>query len=148
MGICQLMLGDCLDVLKTMEEGSVGAFVCDPPYGIAFMGRKWDSDLEQSWYEDWLSECYRILPVGGLIIAASGTKTYHRIASAMETVGFVLDPGKCLESWVYASGMPKTYNVCKAVEKVLGEDEARRFKGYNLGLKPAWEPFLVGRKLK
>ena len=99
----------------------------------------------QSWHEGWLRECYRVLKPGGVIKAFSGTRTFHRLAAAMESVGFVLDPKDSLTAWVYASGFPKSLNVSKALQK-MGSDEASRWTQYGTALKPAFEPFIVGHK--
>lgn len=88
-----------------MDEGSVGALVTDPPYLISFMGKEWDKELEgrqqQTWHEQWLAECYRVLRPGGVAKVFSATRTYHRVAAAMEEVGFELRPEHSLEAWGY-----------------------------------------------
>ena len=45
MKTADLRLGDCLDVLRAMPDASVDAIVTDPPYGLAFMGKRWDYDV-------------------------------------------------------------------------------------------------------
>jgi site-specific DNA-methyltransferase (adenine-specific) len=168
-----------------MEEGAIDAFVCDPPYGLEFMGKEWDAPWKftisdhgfsdgadrlpapnfssnrnpicrncgkrqrtwkggpeacscgdadfdnntatemkgyQGWCITWLAECYRVLPSGGIIKAFSGTRTYHRLAAAMEVVGFVLDPSESLEAWSYGSGFPKSLNISKAIDKMVGAE--------------------------
>ena len=73
----KLYRGDCLDVLASMEPESVDAIVCDPPYGLGFMGRKWDA-LPPG--EDWARLCLRVLKPGGHLVAFGGTRTVHRLA--------------------------------------------------------------------
>lgn len=100
----------------------------------------------QQWHEGWLRECFRILKPGGIIKVFAATRTMHRLATAMEAVGFVLDPETSLEAWAQGQGFPKSLDVSKAIDKTLGGDAAARFNGYGTALKPAFEPFVVGRK--
>lgn len=141
----RLILGDSFKVMAGFDEGSLQAVVTDPPYLISFMNKKWDESLEsgesQAWHEAWLTEAHRILIPGGVIKSFSATRTFHRMAAAMRKVGFC---DLRLEAWVYGSGFPKSLNVGKALEKTA--DLAKEFDGYGTALKPAWEPFVVGRK--
>ena len=77
----KLILGDCLLKLKELEDSSVDSVVTDPPYGISFMGKKWDYDVPSV---DIWKECYRVLKPGGHLLAFSGSRTYHRMACAIE----------------------------------------------------------------
>ena len=105
----QLRLGDCIVLLQKMDPGTIGAFICDPPYFLGFMSKDFDKQdgahqdplVMQERHEEWLREAYRVLPPGGLIKAFSGTRTQHRLAAAMEAVGFELVPGESLEAWTY-----------------------------------------------
>jgi len=120
----RLRLGDSFELLKDFPEESVEAVVTDPPYGLSFMNREWD-DLEAShqmqlWHEGWLRECLRILKPGGVIKAFSATRTFHRLAAAMESVGFTLRPNHSTEAWVHGQGFPKNLNVSKALDKKAG----------------------------
>ncbi len=156
----QLHLGDCLDVMRGMPDGCVDAVVCDPPYGIAFMGKDWDdfgrqrprknrggynnagilpgygrggtpeqrdlfarrsSAAFQLWATEWAAEALRVAKPGAHILAFGGTRTFHRLACAIEDAGWQIKD--CL-SWLYGSGFPK--------HKTL--------------LKPAWEPVVMGAK--
>lgn len=121
--VIRLRLGDSLELLREMNPGTIDVIVSDPPYGISFMGKEWDSfnssNLDEAPQEDsvqppliefqrwntvWLKECYRVLTPGGklgVVKAFSGTRTFHRLAQAMEDAGFVLDPEHSLEAWVY-----------------------------------------------
>lgn len=155
--------GDCLDVLRTLPDASVDSVVTDPPYGLEFMGKEWDSFKAtgssslmhspkdegreftnasghmwdntkalprfaagtpfQRWCELWATECLRVLKPGGMIAAFGGTRTFHRLACAIEDAGFEIRdsigygteerPG--LMAWAYGSGFPKSLNVTKAL---------------------------------
>ena len=135
--VIRLRLGDCIEVLRAMETGSVDAFVTDPPYGLSFMNKAWDSGLEQSWHEEWLAECFRVLVLGGIIEAFSGTRTQHRLAAAMEAVGFELVPEESLQAWAYGSGFPKSLNISKALDRQAGAE-----REMVLGPKPGHEGFV------
>jgi hypothetical protein len=104
-------LGDCLDVLRTMPDCSVDAVVTDPPYGLAFMGKRWDYDVPS--VEVW-AECLRVLKPGGHLLAFAGTRTQHRMAVRIEDAGFEI---RDMIAWVYGSGFPKSLDVSKAIDK-------------------------------
>ena len=107
--------GDCLQVLRTLPDCSVDACVTDPPYGLAFMGKKWDYDVPG--VEVW-QECLRVLKPGGHLLAFAGTRTQHRMAVRIEDAGFEI---RDMIAWVYGSGFPKSLDVSKAIDKVNGE---------------------------
>lgn len=171
-GRVRVLHGDCLDVLLTLPAASVDAVVTDPPYGLGFMGQKWDTysgevnrapsqragfdhvggnhnptssaDAARTrrveavrfgeWCERWAAECLRVLKPGGHLLAFGGTRTFHRLAVAVEDAGFeIRDEVACL-LWMYASGFPKSLN--------LDGD----WQGWGTALKPAWEPVIVARK--
>jgi DNA modification methylase len=155
--------GDCVEVMAAMPESSVDAIVCDPPYGLEFMGKEWDkltgagfADIGkgksehalatgrpsgrrgfdgygftpsygkdtramQQWHQRWATEAFRVAKPGAYLLAFGGTRTYHRLAVAIEDAGWIIRD--CLV-WAYASGFPKS--------KAL--------------LKPAWEPIVMARK--
>jgi site-specific DNA-methyltransferase (adenine-specific) len=131
------------------DPESIDAIVCDPPYGLRFMGKAFDDlgdgALQREWHVQWLRQAIRVLKPGGVIKAFGGTRTFHHMAAAMEDVGFVLVPGSELEAWTYGSGFPKSQNVEKVLRK-QGSDRADDFRGVGTALKPAWEPVLVARK--
>ena len=81
-----LMHGDCLEVLRTLPDNSVDAVVTDPPYGLSFMGRRWDYDVPA--VEVW-AECLRVLKPGGHLLAFAGTRTQHRMAVRIEGFQFI-----------------------------------------------------------
>lgn len=139
-----LYLGDCLDVLREMDPESVDAVVCDPPYGLEFMGKEWDRYAPPqfaAWCETWAREALRVLKPGGHLLAFGGTRTFHRLTCGLEDAG--LEIRDCL-SWLYGSGFPKSLDVSKAIEKAAGA--AREWQGWGTALKPAWEPCVVARK--
>lgn len=201
--------GDCLDVLQNLPAGSIDAVVTDPPYGLEFMGRKWDGDagfLEslsatgrgarvaterageltergsghstsagpylaagvdsvrvagrpfQDWCHAWATECLRVLKPGGMMLSFGGTRTWHRLACAIEDAGFEIRDSI---AWLYGSGFPKSLDVSKAIDKAAGAerdlgvglverrpatDAARTWQGWGTALKPAFEPIVVARK--
>jgi|SaaInlV_110m_DNA_1040235.scaffolds.fasta_scaffold00611_2 DNA modification methylase len=195
--IITLRHGDSFERLKEIPEDSLGGVITDPPYLISFMGKGWDAvkagQAMHEWHIGWLRECFRALRPGGVCKVFSATRTYHRVALAMQQAGFEIQG---LEAWAYGSGFPKSLNVSSDIDRVLGAvrekvrvpssevrnpkslnggigieggdrpwiqealakgyhekdgneavtDEAKRFEGYGTALKPAWEPFIVGRK--
>lgn len=112
----KVLQGDCLEVLKTLEDNSVDSIVTDPPYELGFMGKSWDSTGIANNKEMW-AECLRVLKPGGHLLAFSGTRTYHRMAVAIEDAGFEV---RDMIEWVYGSGFPKSLNIGKAVDKNKG----------------------------
>ena len=115
-GKVKLYLGNCLDVLASLEENSVDSIVTDPPYGLNFMGKKWDYDVPS--VEIWV-QCFRVLKPGGHLLAFAGTRTQHRMAINIEDAGFEI---RDMIAWVYGSGFPKSMNVGKAIDKEAGAE--------------------------
>lgn len=112
----EIRSGDCLDVLRGMADNSVDAIVTDPPYGLSFMGKRWDYDVpsEVIW-----AECLRVLKPGGYLLAFAGTRTQHRMAVRIEDAGFEI---RDMIAWVYGSGFPKSLDVSKAIDKAAGAE--------------------------
>jgi len=108
--------GDCLEELKKLPDNSVDSVVSDPPYGISFMGKKWDYDVPR--VEVW-QEVLRVLKPGGHALVACGTRTQHRMAVNLEDAGFEI---RDIVAWVYGSGFPKSLNIGKAVDKLQGNE--------------------------
>ena len=106
--------GDCIVTMNAMPPESVDAIVTDPPYGLGFMGKKWDG-LPPSL--EWAEACYRVLKPGGHIAAFGGTRTWHRLAVAIEDAGFEMRDSL---AWLYGSGFPKSHDVGKAIDKLAG----------------------------
>ena len=112
----QLHLGDCIDVLTTLPDNSVDSIVTDPPYGLSFMGKKWDYDVPS--VAIW-EQCLRVLKPGGHLLAFAGTRTQHRMACRIEDAGFEI---RDMIAWVYGSGFPKSLDVSKAIDKAAGAE--------------------------
>ena len=108
--------GDCIEVMRTMADCSVDSIVTDPPYGLSFMGKRWDYDVPS--VEVW-AECLRVLKPGGHLLAFAGTRTQHRMAVRIEDAGFEI---RDMIAWVYGSGFPKSLDVSKAIDKETGVD--------------------------
>lgn len=99
-----------------MADNSVDAIVTDPPYGLSFMGKRWDYDVPA--VEVW-AECLRVLKPGGHLLAFAGTRTQHRMAVRIEDAGFEI---RDMIAWVYGSGFPKSLDVSKAIDKAAGAE--------------------------
>jgi site-specific DNA-methyltransferase (adenine-specific) len=111
-----------------MPDNSIDAVVTDPPYGLSFMGKRWDYDVPST--EIW-AECLRVLKPGGYLLAFAGTRTQHRMAVRIEDAGFEI---RDMLAWMYGSGFPKSHNL----------DGDRQ--GWGTALKPAMEPITMARK--
>jgi len=116
-----LLIGDCIEQMKTLEADSVDAIVTDPPYGLEFMGKEWDGFGTplgfQTWSEQWAREALRVLKPGGHLLAFGGTRMYHRLAAGIEDAGFEI---RDTLMWLYGSGFPKSLDVSKAIDKAAG----------------------------
>jgi site-specific DNA-methyltransferase (adenine-specific) len=169
-----LLKGDCRQQLATLPDNSVHAIITDPPYELGFMGKTWDSTGIAYNLEVW-QQCLRVLKPGGHLLAFGGSRTYHRLACAIEDAGFEI---RDQIMWVYGSGFPKSLNVSKAIDKAAGAErevlgirsdkgrtqtfggsetkptldtvpatpEARVWEGWGTALKPAHEPIVLARK--
>lgn len=107
---------DCLETMKRMPDNYLHAIVTDPPYGLSFMGKAWDYDVPK--VEIW-REALRVLKPGGHLLAFAGSRTYHRMAVAIEDAGFEIRDQLI---WMYGSGFPKSLNIGKAVDKLQGNE--------------------------
>lgn len=192
--------GDCCEVIKTLPANSIDAVVTDPPYALVsivkrfgskgakptrdgdvysrasagFMGKQWDTGEAAFAVEFW-AEVWRVLKPGGHVAAFSGTRTYHRLAIAIEDSGFEIRDQLV---WVYGLGFPKSHDVSKAIDKAAGHwrgragevkietvgqvakgteyertdkgapitEAARQWQGWGTALKPSWEPIVLARK--
>ncbi len=157
-GRVTLHAGDNLPVLKSLADCSIDSVVTDPPYalvsivkrfansprnektenvenpygrtGRGFMGKKWDNG-ERAFAVEFWAEVYRVLKPGGHVVAFSGTRTYHRMAVAIEDAGFEI---RDQLQWLYGSGFPKSHN------------QDAEWAGWGTALKPAQEPIAFARK--
>lgn len=125
----EIIEGDSREVLRELAANSIHACVTDPPYGIEFMGKDWDNAV--AFHATFWREVYRVLRPGAHVLAFGGTRTYHRLACAIEDAGFEI---RDQIGWVYGSGFPKSHN--------MNGD----WEGWGTALKPAWEPLCVARK--
>jgi site-specific DNA-methyltransferase (adenine-specific) len=116
VGGARVFAGDCREVLKHLPDNSVDSVVTDPPYELGFMGKSWDSSGIAYDHAVWL-ECLRVLKPGGHILAFGGSRTWHRLAVAVEDAGFELRDSI---AWIYGSGFPKSLDVSKAIDKAAG----------------------------
>jgi site-specific DNA-methyltransferase (adenine-specific) len=108
--------GDCREVMATLDAESVDAVVCDPPYGLSFMGKGWDHGVPG---QEFWTEALRVAKPGAHLMAFGGTRTYHRLACAIEDAGWEIRD--CV-MWVYGSGFPKSHDVSKAIDKAAGAE--------------------------
>ena len=109
----QLLRGDCRKLLAQLPDASVDAVVTDPPYELGFMGKAWDASGVAYDLATW-SAVLRVLKPGGHLLAFGGTRTYHRLACAVEDAGFEIRDSI---HWLYGSGFPKSLDVSKAIDK-------------------------------
>ena len=151
-GRVTLHSGDCLAIVKTLADNSIDACVTDPPYALVsvvkrfgktsqsddtqtsdrsrrgadgyarlargFMGKEWDNGAVAFSIDFW-AEVLRVLKPGAHLIAFGGTRSYHRLACAIEDAGFEI---RDQVGWIYGSGFPKSHDVSKGIDKVLGSD--------------------------
>jgi DNA methylase len=121
----RILDGDCRDVLRTLPDASVDSVVTDPPYELGFMGKSWDSTGIAYDVTVW-RECLRVLKPGGHLLAFGGSRTYHRLACAVEDAGFEI---RDQIMWIYGSGFPKSLDVSKAIDKSLGGEREQTRAG-------------------
>jgi len=168
-----VIVADCREGMSWFEPNSIDAIVTDPPYELNFMARNWDSSGVAYDANVW-KHALRVLKPGGHLLAFGGTRTYHRMACAIEDAGFEIRDSLM---WVYSSGFPKSHNLAPAIDKMLGAmghrgtafntaglgagftrvggdmeahvgitPEAQQWQGWGTALKPAFEPIVLARK--
>lgn len=162
--------GDVRLIVATLAPKSFDAILCDPPYGLSFMGQRWDYRVPSSilW-----GNVLEVLKPGAHGMIFGGSRTFHRLAVAVEDGGFDIRD-VCM--WLYTQGFPKSLDIAKAIDKKAGHwrgrangvmsenlsmggpnyertdkgdaitDKARAWEGYGTALKPAYEPILVVRR--
>ena len=167
-----IICGDSAKELKKFTDNSIDAVITDPPYGIEFLAKEWDSNTGA--VEIW-SECLRVLKPGGHLLAFSAARTYHQLATNIESVGFEV---RDQIMWLYASGFPKGQDIGKSIQRRQGVKETKAYKqnvprnggdgdtkhyentgevvptceeavkwtGWKTQLKPAHEPIVMARK--
>lgn len=170
----KLYQGSMLDMLEVIEPNTIDSIVTDPPYELNFMGKGWDN-AGVSFNKDTWEKCYEVLKPGGYLLAFGGSRTYHRIAVAIEDAGFEI---RDTIMWLYGSGFPKSMNIGLAIDKKNGvesidtgekidsmsslgvmhddnwksnKDITRKiatneWQGWGTCLKPSFEPIIVARK--
>jgi len=157
---------DCIIALQELiDDGvQVDSVVTDPPYELGFMGKSWDS-TGIAFQKDVWELVFKVLKPGGHLLSFGGSRTYHRMAVAIEDAGFEI---RDQIMWLYGSGFPKSLNIGKAIDKKAGvkfkskpasgvgfmnpegrgesTDEAKQWEGWGTALKPAHEPIVMARK--
>lgn len=151
----ELYFGKMEEVLKTFQKNSIDCVITDPPYHLTkikasskgFLGNSWDGGNISFKVETW-KLCFDVLKDGGYLLAFGGSRTYHRIASAIEDAGFEIRD--CI-MWLYGNGYPKNMNISKGIKSKGKANEAltelsKQWEGWGTCLKPAYEPIIVARK--
>ena len=109
-----LRRGDCIEIMKTMNEGEYDSICTDPPYMINLAGKKWDAPFN---VDVWATQCFRVLKSGGYMVCFGATRTIHKFAGPLEEAGFVI---KDMLTWVYWEGMPHSHDLGLALDKAVG----------------------------
>ena len=116
-----LQNGDCLNLLAELSPNSVESVLCDPPYGLRFLGKSFDDlgegSQQKGWHIQWVKEAYRVLKKGGVLRAFSSSRTVHHLLGAIMEVGF---SEVSVDIWWHKEGMPKSLRVSKAIDKQKG----------------------------
>ena len=128
-----LHLGDCLEYMANMESDSADSIITDPPYGLTFMGKEWDHGVPGVPF--W-AEALRVAKPGATLLAFGGTRTFHRLACAIEDAGWEIRD--CI-MWIHGQGFPKSSNIAKTTASA-------QWDGWGTALKPAFEPIIVAMK--
>jgi site-specific DNA-methyltransferase (adenine-specific) len=132
--------GNSAEILKQYPANHFDSIVTDPPYGINFLGKSWDSNVGE---EEVYRECFRVLKPGGHILAFSAARTYHHLAMTIERVGFEI---RDQIMWIYGSGFPKSQDVGRSIQRTNKNEEPNEWSGWGTQLKPAHEPICMARK--
>jgi site-specific DNA-methyltransferase (adenine-specific) len=148
----KLIFGDCVEVMASFAANSIDAIVCDPPYGISFMGKEFDTlgdgPAQQEFHARWAREAFRVLKPGGHVLAFGSPRTYHRMTSAIEDSGFEIRDSLM---WLYGSGFgAKGKDIAREIDKLdrIGPmlDRAYKFTAWmrdnGITIKAMW-PLLL-----
>ena len=125
----KLYQGSMLDMLECIDPNTIDSIVCDPPYELNFMNKGWDNSGIAFQKDTW-ERCYTVLKPGGYLLAFGGSRTFHRIACAIEDAGFEI---RDTIMWLYGSGFPKSMNIGLAIDKKEGVQGQRGVGGFNVG---------------
>lgn len=112
--------GDCRDIMREYPDQHFDAVITDPPYGISFLGEKWDTATPhgfQAWAQSWGEEALRVLKPGGYLLAFSAPRTYHRLTSGLEDAGFEIRDAM---AWIRADGKPAGMDLSSAFDRAAG----------------------------
>jgi len=119
----KLYQGNMLDMLDVIEKESIDVVLTDPPYELNFMNKGWDNSGIAFQPSTW-QKCYEVLKPGGYLLAFGGSRTFHRIACAIEDAGFEI---RDTIMWLYGSGFPKSMDISKQIDKKGGNDYSKQF---------------------
>jgi DNA modification methylase len=128
----KIIHGDCLEEMRKMADNSIDCIVTDPPYGISFMGKKWDGRIPSIEY--W-REALRVCKPGAYLLAFGGSRTHHHLMCGIEGGGWEI---RDVIMWLYGSGFPKSHN--------FGKKLGGKWDGFGTTLKPAYEPIIMAMK--
>ena len=135
----KLYQGNMLDMLEVIKPNSIDSIICDPPYELNFMGKGWDNSGIAFQSDTW-KKCYEVLKPGGYLLAFGGSRTFHRIACAIEDAGFEI---RDTIMWLYGSGFPKSQNIGKMYDKKMKNDREKigetRIGKTSLGDNSGWD---------
>ena len=124
----KLYQGSMLYMLEVIKPNTIDSIVTDPPYELNFMSKGWDNAGVSFQKETW-QKCYEVLKPGGYLLAFGGSRTFHRIACAIEDAGFEI---RDTIMWLYGSGFPKSMNIGLAIDKKKGVQGQRGIGGFNV----------------
>ena len=152
----KLYQGNMLYMLEVIKPNTIDSIITDPPYELNFMNKGWDNSGIAFQKETW-QKCYEVLKPGGYLLAFGGSRTFHRIACAIEDAGFEI---RDTIMWLYGSGFPKSMDISKQKDRyTIGSSKslevditipstelAKQWQGWGTALKPSFEPIIVARK--